>query len=386
MVSFEFATAGRLVFGAGKLTEVPAALRAQGVRRTLLTTNLPGPGPERLRSLLVAAGIEAVVFVVNEEPTVALVAAGRARSKREGCDAVIGLGGGSAMDTAKAVAALATNEGEVLDYLEVVGRARPLQVRPLPFVAIPTTAGTGAEVTRNAVIGVPNAKVKVSLRSPLLLPILAVLDPELLDGVPRPVVASSGLDAFSHLLESLVSCRANPMTDALAAEGLRRSARALRRAYVSGLDAETAEDLLLASLFGGLCLANGGLGAVHGFAAPLGGMVQAPHGALCAALLAPVMEVNQRALAARAPDHPARARYREIAEILTGKHGASSEEGVAWVRDLCQTLEVRGLGHYGLSTEQVPTLLLKAQTASSMRGNPLQLLDSELTEVAMRAL
>ena len=385
-MSFEFATATRLLFGAGKLAEVPAALRAQGVRRTLVATNLPGQGCDRLRSLLTAAGIESAVLLVNQEPTADLVSAGRKRCRREGCDAVVGLGGGSAMDMGKAVAALATNEGELLDYLEVVGRGRPLQARPLPFVAIPTTAGTGAEVTRNAVIGVPAAKVKVSLRSPYLLPILAVLDPDLLDGLPRSVVAHSGLDALAHLLEGLVSCRGNPLTDALGAEGLRRSARALRLAYTSGLQAETREDLMLSSLCGGLSLANGGLGAVHGFAAPLGGMLHAPHGAICAALLVPVMEANLRALAEREPEHPARARYREIAEIVTGRHGAAAEDGLAWVRDLCQALDVRGLGQHGLSAGEIPALVAKAKAASSMRGNPVQLSDEELGDVVMRAL
>ena len=386
MVSFEFATAARLLFGAGKLAEVPAALRAQGVRRALVATNLPGPGAERLRSLLTAAGIESVAWLVDQEPTVESVSAALARGRREGCDGVVGLGGGSAMDTGKAVAALATNRGVLLDYLEVVGRGQPLLERPLPFVAIPTTAGSGAEVTRNAVIGVSAARVKVSLRSPHLLPILTVLDPDLLEGLPMSVVASSGLDALSHLVEALVSCRANPLTDALGAEGLRRSARALRRAYSEGLLADTREDLMLASLCGGLCLANGGLGAVHGFAAPLGGMVHAPHGALCAALMAPVMEVNLRALAERAPQHPARARYREIAEIVTGRHGAEAADGVAWMRDLCQALEVRGLGHHGLAVSEIPALVDKAKAASSMRGNPVQLSNDELGNIVRSAL
>ncbi len=386
MVSFEFATASRLLFGPGKLAEVPAALRAQGVRRTLVSTNLPGPGAERLRSLLTAAGIESVAWLVDQEPTVESVSAGLARSRREGCDGVIGLGGGSAMDTGKAVAALSTNRGVLLDYLEVVGRGQPLQSRPLPYVAIPTTAGSGAEVTRNAVIGVPAAKVKVSLRSPHLLPILTVLDPDLLGGLPKSVVASSGLDALSHLVEALVSGRANPLTDALGAEGLRHSARALRRAYTSGLQADTREDLMLASLCGGLCLANGGLGAVHGFAAPLGGMVHAPHGALCAALMAPVMEANLRALAERAPEHPARSRYRRIAEIVTGRQGAEADDGVAWVREICQALEVRGLGHHGLAISEIPALVAKAKAASSMSGNPVQLSDEELGDIVRGAL
>jgi alcohol dehydrogenase class IV len=147
-----------------------------------------------------------------------------------------------------------------------------------------------------------------------------------------------------------------------------------------------AEDLLFASLCGGLCLANGGLGAVHGFAGPLGGMLHAPHGALCAALLAPVMEMNLRALADRAPEHPARARYQEIAEILTGRPGVAAVEAVAWVRDMCQVLNMKGLGQHGLSAGEIAPLVVKAQAASSMRGNPIQLFDQELTEIAVRAL
>lgn len=386
MVGFEFATATRIVFGRGKIAEVPASLKAQGVRRALLATNLPGEAFDKVSASLAAAGVETVTLPVPGEPTVDLVQTGRERCRQEACEAVIGLGGGSAMDTAKAVAGMATNPGDMLDYLEVVGRGRPLAQRPLPIVAVPSTAGTGAEVTRNAVIGVPAAKVKVSLRSPWLLPGLAVLDPDLLDGLPAEVIAHSGLDAFSHLMESLVSCRANPLTDALAVEGLRHCAGSLRKGFLSGMVGQTSESLMLASLCGGLCLANGGLGAVHGFAAPLGGMVHAPHGAICACLLAPVMEANLRALAERAPEHPARARYRQIAEIVNGKAEIEAEQGVAWVRNLCQDLGVRGLSRFGLSENDIPGLVTKAQAASSMRGNPVQLFESELIALAKKAL
>jgi alcohol dehydrogenase class IV len=386
VVAFEFATANRIVFGRGKIAEVPASLRAQGVRRALLATNLPGEAFEKVNVSLAAVGLEAVVLSVQGEPTVDLVQTGRERCRQEGCEAVIGLGGGSAMDTAKAVAGLATNSGDILDYLEVVGLGRPLTQEPLPIVAIPTTAGTGAEVTRNAVLGVPAAKVKVSLRSPWLLPGLAVLDPDLLDGLPAAVIAHSGLDAFSHLMESLVSCRANPLTDALAVEGLRHCARSLRKAFLSGMDRQTGESLMLASLCGGLCLANGGLGAVHGFAAPLGGMVHAPHGAICACLLAPVMEANLRALAERAPEHPALARYRQIAGIVNGQADIDAEQGVAWVRNLCQDLGGRGLSRFGLQENDIPGLVAKAQAANSMRGNPVQLFESELAALARKAL
>jgi alcohol dehydrogenase class IV len=386
VVAFEFATATRIVFGRGKIAEVPAALKAQSVKRALLASNLPAAALEKVRTSLTAAGVDTVVLSVEGEPTVDVVQAGRERCRQEACEAVIGLGGGSAMDAAKAVAGMATNPGDVLDYLEVVGRGQPLTQKPLSIVAIPTTAGTGAEVTRNAVIGVPAAKVKVSLRSPWLLPGLAVLDPDLLDGLPAAVIANSGLDAFSHLMESLVSSRANPLTDALAVEGLRHSVSSLRKAFRSGMDPQTGESLMLASLCGGLCLANGGLGAVHGFAAPLGGMVHAPHGAICACLLAPVMEANLRALAEWAPAHPALARYRQIAEIVNGQSGIDAQQGVAWVRDLCQELGVQGLTRLGLSDHDIPGLVAKARAASSMRGNPVQLSESELTTLAKKAL
>jgi alcohol dehydrogenase class IV len=386
VVSFEFATAARIVFGSGKIGEVPAALRAHGLRRVLVTTNLPGPRLGAVRAALEAAGIDSEVFTVDHEPTVELVRTATARLVREGCDSVLGLGGGSAIDTGKAVAALAANPGDVLEYLEVVGRGQPLRSRPLPFVAAPTTAGTGAEVTRNAVLGVPEAGVKVSLRSPYMLPVLAVVDPDLIEGLSPRVLAASGLDALAHLVESLVSCRSNPLCDGLAAEGLRRSARSLRRAFAAGLDEQAREDLSAASLHGGLCLANAGLGAVHGFAGPLGGMLSAAHGEICAALLPVVMEVNLRALNERASLHPALGRYRELAVVVTGNPGASAADGVAWVRELVRALGMPGLSRLGMSAADVPAAVAKAKAASSMRGNALPLSDGELAEIATRAL
>lgn len=385
-MSFEFATAARIVFGSGKIGEVPAALRAHGLRRVLVTTNLPGPRLGAVRAALEAAGIDSEVFTVDHEPTVELVRTATARLVREGCDSVLGLGGGSAIDTGKAVAALAANPGDVLEYLEVVGRGQPLRSRPLPFVAAPTTAGTGAEVTRNAVLGVPEAGVKVSLRSPYMLPVLAVVDPDLIEGLSPRVLAASGLDALAHLVESLVSCRSNPLCDGLAAEGLRRSARSLRRAFAAGLDEQAREDLSAASLHGGLCLANAGLGAVHGFAGPLGGMLSAAHGEICAALLPVVMEVNLRALNERASLHPALGRYRELAVVVTGNPGASAADGVAWVRELVRALGMPGLSRLGMSAADVPAAVAKAKAASSMRGNALPLSDGELAEIATRAL
>jgi alcohol dehydrogenase class IV len=355
----------------------------------------PGGSQQRcepLRSALAAADIDTVTFSVAGEPTVELVRAGTALVRQQRCDAVVGFGGGGALDAAKAVAILATNGGDPLDYLETVGRGQVLERPALPWVAIPTTAGTGSEVTRNAVLTVPDAAVKASLRSPLMLARLAIVDPDLLVGMPRPTLAASGLDALSQLIEPYLSARANPLTDALAPEGIRRSARSLLRAGTDGIDGpdaaaeQTREDLALASLFGGLCLANSGLGAVHGIAAPAGGMFAAPHGAVCAALLAPALEVNLRALSARAPDHPSRARIHHVATLLTGDEAASAGDGIAWLHRLRTSLAIPGLAHYGMTEAHVPDLVSKAKQASSMRANPIQLTDHELTEIALQAL
>jgi len=273
----------------------------------------------------------------------------------------------------------------------VIGRDHALARAATPTIAIPTTAGTGSEVTRNAVLASPEHGVKASLRSPLMLASAALVDPDLLAGLPAPVIAASGLDALSQLIEPFVSIRANPLTDGFAREGIRRSAGALRRAYTAArlgvaVAAADREALALASLLGGLCLANAGLGAVHGFAAPLGGMFDAPHGAVCAALLVPVVRVNVAALRARAPGGPALARYREVAALLTGQASAEIEDGLAWLASLGGALEVPPLARHGLRAADIPRLVDKARAASSMKGNPVPLTDAELTEIAHEAL
>jgi len=388
--AFELATAGRVVFGAGAQRQVAAAVASTGARQVLLVT---GASPARAATLagdLAAAGLGVTPFAIGGEPTLDVARAGVAAARAAAAGAVVALGGGSALDGGKAIAALAANDGDPLDYLEVVGAGRALARPSLPFFAVPTTAGTGSEVTRNAVLSVPDARVKASLRSPLMLPRLAAVDPDLLGALPPAVIASSGLDALSQVIEPFLSIRANPLTDALARDGIGRSARALRRAYAGELahDAGLREDLALASLTGGLCLANAGLGAVHGFAAPAGGMFGAPHGAVCAALLPHVLDVNLRALRARAPAHPALPRFQELAALLTGARAAdvTAEDGVAFVAALTRDLGVPGLGSHGMRAGDVAALVEKAKQASSMKGNPLPLTDDELTEIARRAL
>jgi alcohol dehydrogenase class IV len=371
--SFELAFPGRVVFGAGVSEQAGAAAQALGAKRALV---VGGKSASRHESLRKRWSMTSVVHSIPGEPTLAMVEAGRALARQEGCDVVIAFGGGSAIDAGKAIAALAGNPGELSDYMEIVGKGQPLPRPGLPCIAIPTTAGTGAEVTKNSVLTSPEARVKASLRSPHLLPVLALVDPDLLDGMPAAITAVTGLDALSHLLESYVSIRANPFTLALAKEGMVRIARSLRAAFEHGLSATCREDLAVASLLGGLCLANSGLGAVHGFAAPLGGMWKAPHGAVCAALLPAVMRQNVAALAEREPGNPALLRYRELDAIL-----AAGADASAWVAELTVALGIPSLASFGVATGEIPLLVEKARAASSMRGNPIPLTDQELTAI-----
>ncbi len=290
------------------------------------------------------------------------------------------------MDAAKAIAALAANGGDPLDYLEVVGRGQTLAKPALPTIAIPTTAGTGAEVTRNAVLLSPEHRIKASLRSPTMLPRLAIVDPETTLSLPPAVTAATGLDALTQLIEPFTSARANPMTDAFCREGIARAARSLRRAHEDGGNLTAREDMSLASLLGGLSLANAGLGAAHGFAGVIGGAFDAPHGAICAALLPHVMRVNHRALAARRPDSTALPRYDEIARLVTGSPSARAADGAAWVSDLAAALGIPSLSAFGIRREHVVDLVAKTSVASSTKANPLPLTAGELTEILEAAL
>lgn len=384
-MNFEFATAARILFGAGRLKEAGPLARELG-QRALVVTGRGAKRAEPLFAVLNANGVERVHFPVSGEPTVALVQDGAGRARAERCDLVIAFGGGSALDAGKAIAALVNNEGNLLDYLEVIGKGQPLAKPGLPCIAIPTTAGTGAEVTRNAVLSSPEHRTKVSLRSAFLLPRVALVDPALTHGLPPAVTASSGMDALTQLIEPYLSGRANPLTDALCREGMVRVARSLRRAFAKGDDPVAREDLSVASLFGGLALANAGLGAVHGFSSPIGGMFNAPHGAICAALLPHAMEVNCRALEQRDPENPARGRYRKIAQTLTARLDVEVGDGITWVKDLAQALQIPGLRAYGVSAGDIPELVEKAAVANSMKANPIALTREEMAEILAMAL
>jgi alcohol dehydrogenase class IV len=390
-VQFEFATAGRIIFGAGTLRDAGEIVADLG-RRPLVVTGSTHERAQPLLALLAERGVDSVMFAVTGEPDVEMVRQGTAVARKARCDAVVGLGGGAVVDAAKAIAILATNQHDVMDYLEIIGRGKTLTEAPVPFVAIPTTAGTGAEVTRNSVIGSAEHGVKVSLRSPLMLPKVVLVDPELTYDLPPAVTAATGVDALTQLIEPFVCTRANPLTDGLCREGVVRVARALRRAFESARhpetppDAAAREDMAVASLFGGFALANAGLGAVHGLAGPLGGMIRAPHGAVCAALLPGVVAGNLGALRERQPESPALRRYERVAQLLTDDAAATPEDAVEWLHRLVGDLEIPGLGTYGVGPGTIAELIPKAARASSMKTNPIELTQDELASIVEGAL
>jgi alcohol dehydrogenase class IV len=280
---------------------------------------------------------------------------------------------------------LSANPGNLLDYLEVIGAGRSL-VRPsAAMVAVPMTAGTGSEVTRNAVIASPAHKVKVSLRSPFLLPRVAVVDPELTYSMLPALTASTGMDALTQVIEPYVSPTSNPMTESLCRDGIQRAGRSLVKACANGLDVSAREDMSLASLFGGLALANARLGAVHGLAGPIGGMFPAPHGAVCARLLPIVTQKNVAALMGDSTSSPVLERYMEIARLLTGDPAADAQAGIDWLHRVTRVLDIPSLAAYGIRSTDFPAIASQAMKSSSMKGNPVPLSENDLIEILSEA-
>ena len=383
-MKFEFATATRIIFGPGTIQQVAPLAAGMGKRLCIVT----GSSAERAKSILEQLNeqrIEYVTLGVTGEPTIDTAKNGIELARNAESDFVISIGGGSVIDTGKVIAAMLTNGGQLEEYLEVGGAGIPLSRPAAPHVAIPNTAGTGAEVTRNSVLGVPEHKVKVSMRSPLMLPHIAVVDPVLTYSMPPYVTACTGLDALTQLIEAYTSKNSNPLTDGICREGLRRAGRSLKRAYEDGGDKIAREDMALASLFGGLGLANAKLGAVHGLAGPLGGMIAAGHGAICAGLLPFVTEANIRALQNRLPDSKALARYEQTAQLITGRATAQVVDAIKWIYDICKSLEIQPLAKLGLKQQDLPTVAVKAQKSSSMKGNPIELTEDELLEILKKA-
>ncbi len=383
---FEFAAPARIIFGEGTAQQLPPLARAIGKRALLVTGASPPPAVRQLTGALSAAGLRLTHFAAAGEPTIDMVDAAIARAREARCDFVISIGGGSVIDTGKASAALIPNPGAALDYLEVIGAGKTLQAAPLPFIALPTTAGTGAEATKNAVLAAKAQRVKVSLRDSRMLADIALVDPLLTHSVPPAVTASTGMDALTQVLEPFVTPFASPLTDGFCREGLSLAGRALRRAVAQPNDAAARRDMALCSLLGGLALANAKLGAVHGFAGVLGGMFSAPHGAVCAALLPAVIDANLTALSARQPDSPALPRYDAIARLLLDAPAATAADARRWLRESSQLFGIPGLGRYGVRLTDFPEIIEKSAASSSMRGNPIALNSSELEAVLAASL
>ncbi|MEI6386573.1 MAG: iron-containing alcohol dehydrogenase [Spirochaetota bacterium] len=393
-MNFEFATASRIRFGSGSLAD--AGTMAAGFGRRVFV--IGGRDLERLTSLIArlqAAGLACATASTPPEPDFDSLRTLAEAARGFGPDLVIGMGGGSAMDAAKAVAALVTNGGDPLDYAEIVGKGLPLARPSLPCIAIPTTAGTGSEVTRNAVFtacveGGPS--LKFSLRSPSMLPVVALVDPELTLGLSWKLTLGPGLDAIAQLVEPFVSVKANPLVDALCREGLSRALPALGR-MATWKDRRPREDeigareeMSFASLLGGLALANAGLGAVHGIAGPLGGASGAAHGALCGALLGAVVTANVEALRSRAPDSPSLLGYAEIAAIFARALGEDSSRVAATdaghlVMRYTKQLDTPNLRSLGVDPATFPLLASRALAANSMKGNPVPLTEAELRSI-----
>ncbi|MGA1840114.1 MAG: iron-containing alcohol dehydrogenase [bacterium] len=379
-MKFEFSTVGRIIFGSGRLPAAGPVVKRMG-NFTLLVTGQTPSRAAPLMEILSKEGIGYVCFSTHTEPGIKDIRQGTEFARQKHCDSIIGFGGGSAIDTAKAIAAILGNDGDPLDYLEIVGNGNPITRPSIPWLAIPTTAGSGAEVTSNAVISSPEHLVKVSLRSPLMLASTVIVDPELTYDLPPSLTASTGLDALTQLIEPYVSIKSNPLTDSICREGIRRVAGSLIQAYKNGNDTKAREDMSIASLFGGLALSNSKLGAVHGIAGPMGGMIRAPHGNICSRLLPNVMEVNIKLLKTRFPESMAIKKYDEIAQILTTNIKAKASDGVDWVKEIFKIFDIPPLSYYGLTPEIFPDLAEKASKASSMQGNPIKLTSEEIIDI-----
>lgn len=388
-MNFEFVAPGRILFGSGQFERL-GELSAKLGQRALIVFNGSEALANSAKDRLAVAGLTASLFRQRGEPTVSDVDSATELARKEQVELIIGLGGGSAIDVAKALAALVGNGGSALDYMEVVGRGQKLTQPSIPWIAIPTTFGTGAEATKNAVIGAPDRGFKASIRGEQMVAKIVLVDPVLGKGVPSKVIAQSGMDALCQLIESYTSNGAGPMTDGLAMTGLKRAPSALKRAYLNSQDIDALADMALAALLSGMTLTNAGLGAVHGFAAPLGANFPVPHGAVCAALLSHVVRANVAALRASSKDHPTLARYADIGRAAGAAQPTGDADAIdfliQFLFDLSRDLHIQPLSAFGVEDKDVDRIVALARKASSMRFNPIVLDDAVLASVLRDAI
>ena len=388
MPPFSVARLPRIEFGTGSFRKVPALLAGFGKHVLLVTGSRSFRETSHwnwLTTELEMQGFAWQEFAVSGEPSPQLVDQAVSDLRGLGIEVVLGIGGGSVLDAAKAIAGLLKPGNSVLDHLEGVGPELPYRGPATPFIAVPTTAGTGSEATKNAVLSVHGKDgYKKSFRDERLVPEYAVVDPDLLATCPRPLIAANGMDALTQLLESYVSTKANPFTDALAISGLRAARDGLLPWYEGTGDQTGARSrMAYAALLSGITLAQVGLGSVHGLASPLGAFFPIPHGVVCGTLVAAATKVNIRALEEREPENPALARYAQVGRLFAGSDMADSEARAALVQILAEwttRLELPALGAYGITATAFPHIVAHCR-GSSMKTNPIVLSDAEVTAI-----
>lgn len=385
MSPFEFSTASRILFGPGKLNELEAIVRELGQRVLLVVGARSAEQSGLLARLQQLLPVRALARCARE-PQIDDVDSAVAAARDVGCDVVVAVGGGSVLDCGKAAAGMLTNEGSLADYLEGIGTGRVIEQRPLPMIAVPTTAGTGSEVTKNAVLSGPG--YKKSIRHRWLIPDVALVDPELTLGAPQQVTAACGMDALTQLIEAHLSTGASPLTDGMALRGIEAIGRGLVTCCDGPDNPRAREDVALGSLLGGICLANAGLGAVHGLASPIGALSPAGHGAVCAALLEPVTRTNLRVARGTPAEQRVEARVAAVGEALAGRRCASASDAVTLALDslaeLRQRLRIPTLGALGVPRAALAQIIAGAR-GSSMRYNPVTLPDAALEEALSAA-
>ena len=379
-MNMDFSSAGRIIFGNEKIKELPGILKSFG-SRVLILRSRSALGIDEIVDSLQKKGLSCYEASISREPDIDIVNQMTKLARKNNCEVIVSIGGGSVIDTGKAVSALISNTGGIMDYLEVVGKGLPLSNPAVPFVAVPTTSGTGSEVTKNAVVSVPEKSVKVSMRSNDMLPDVALIDPVLTYSVPPEITAMTGMDAFTQVIEPYVSNQANDFVDILCRDAIPRAAKYLPIAFHEGENTEARENMAWVSLMGGLALANAKLGAVHGFAGPLGGMYHQAHGKICASLLPAVMKKNIELLWDKDEGEAHIKRYKDVAVWITGNPQAVPEDIVACLDGLKRELKIPSLSDIGVRKGDYPKIVEKAQNSSSMKGNPIRLSSEDMIDI-----
>ncbi|MFX0124831.1 MAG: iron-containing alcohol dehydrogenase [Candidatus Hodarchaeota archaeon] len=391
-MEFEFLPTPQIFFGFKQFHKIGTLVKELGSRLLIVASGSAFNSPETRETFTVSISkqeIEFDTFLIIEEPTIETIDFGVQKAKEFNADVIMSLGGGSAIDASKAIAGLYTNGGSARDYMEVIGKGSVITQPSLPIIAVPTTAGTGSEVTKNAVILAEKEKFKASIRSPLLIPRIAIIDPMLMLSVSPSFTATCGMDALTQLIEAYTSNKSQPLTDAWALLGVEKAFKSLLTCYNDGQSLNARKDMALASLLSGICLANAGLGAIHGFASPMGGL-KIPHGVICAALLKPTIEANIKELKKMDSENITLKKYAKLGEIISKKSQPSINEAhrvlVDYLGRLTQELKIPTLSKFGLNDSDIGIIVDKAKKSSSMRYNPIKLKKTVLMEILQQTL